>query len=1071
MSAGEKQPISERVLGRPTLLAAAVSAALCGSVPFTADAAGLGRLTVQSGLGQPLQAEVEITALGQEEIGSLSARLASPEAFRQAGLEYNPALSGLRFAIERRPNGGAVVRVTSSQPVNEPFVDLLVELNWDSGRFVREYTFLLDPPELRMGRDTQVAGGRGSAVSAPAAAQPAAAAASPVGIAPVATAPAVSRVPATAAPAASPAASGISAAAGSEGGAPTTVRVRAGDTAAKIAARVKPAYVTVEQAVMAIYQANPRAFFGTVHQLFAGAELTIPDGETMNAVDAAAARREIRAQLAEFNAYRARLASAARTVEPGRAGQTAEGSVAPKAEEAGPPVASGDQLKLSRPGAVPEGATAGSATGTASAAASSDERQVAHDAALREQQERVAALERNVADLQRLVELKNRQLAELQAQVEAARAAGATATGTVGAGVAAVDTAAGAPAPSAPVAASASESGASASASAASPAGEDASPVPTTPASSGIASTAASAAGTSGLDEMASAPESATASVVASGLDDTPPATAGEPVAGASAADAGSGAAEAASFPASSETAPTTAMPAADAASSEASPATSASADSAEGAQPEAPAPAAAAQPVPPPAPEPTVLEALMDNPLALPALVAIALGLGAYGVYTVRRRRKATEFEDSLSSADAFTANSLFGSTGGQSVDTHASLFATSANSGVDVHSTEVDPIAEAEVYIAYGREAQAEEILKEALKRQPERQAIRLKLLEIHAARKDPIAFGALAQEMYDQTGGVNEEWAKVVTLGLAIDPANPLYTGQGEDAVAPTAQEADAAAPSGAPDEPPAIADLDEEAAAAAAMVGAPPRDAESASRAAVGPFAETLPMDGAETSTEANADDEIPALDFDLDLDTTVGRAGSQLAAREAADDAAEAAGSELERAIDGRFELPSLELDGAAAQSESRATDASDAAPAAEEKPAVADLGDFKIDLPSLEDIDARDERAADDEAGGDERPAVDLAELENSPGLGNLDLSSVNLDLSDGDVGLAAADTAVVPQVESSRWQEMATKLDLASAYEEIGDKEGARELLQEVLEGGDAAQQQKARAMLAKIG
>lgn len=77
----------------------------------------------------------------------------------------------------------------------------------------------------------------------------------------------------------------------------------------------------------------------------------------------------------------------------------------------------------------------------------------------------------------------------------------------------------------------------------------------------------------------------------------------------------------------------------------------------------------------------------------------------------------------------------------------------------------------------------------------------------------------------------------------------------------------------------------------------------------------------------------------------------------------------------------------------------------------------------------------------------------------------------MNLDLSDGDVGLAAADTAVVPQVESSRWQEMATKLDLASAYEEIGDKEGARELLQEVLEGGDAAQQQKARAMLAKIG
>src|SRR5690606_19319745 len=117
VAAGEKQPISERVTGRPTLLATAIAAALSGTVPLAVDAAGLGRLTVQSGLGQPLRAEVEVTALGREEIGSLNARLAPPEAFRQAGLEYNPALSGLRFAIEQRPGGGAVVRVTSAQPV------------------------------------------------------------------------------------------------------------------------------------------------------------------------------------------------------------------------------------------------------------------------------------------------------------------------------------------------------------------------------------------------------------------------------------------------------------------------------------------------------------------------------------------------------------------------------------------------------------------------------------------------------------------------------------------------------------------------------------------------------------------------------------------------------------------------------------------------------------------------------------------------------------------------------------------------------------------------------------------
>lgn len=97
-----------------------------------------------------------------------------------------------------------------------------------------------------------------------------------------------------------------------------------------------------------------------------------------------------------------------------------------------------------------------------------------------------------------------------------------------------------------------------------------------------------------------------------------------------------------------------------------------------------------------------------------------------------MRRRKKVEKFEDSLIAADGFATNSLFGSTGGQTVDTSNSVFAASTkDSGVDVHSTEVDPIAEAEVYIAYGREAQAEEILKEALKRQPERQAIRASCL----------------------------------------------------------------------------------------------------------------------------------------------------------------------------------------------------------------------------------------------------------------------------------------------------------------------------------------------------
>ncbi|MCL4748229.1 MAG: pilus assembly protein FimV, partial [Burkholderiaceae bacterium] len=147
VAAGKKfQPTTPTTFS-PRRIASAVALAVLAGSASTAWAAGLGRLTVQSALGQPLRAEVEVTSLARDEVASLSAKLGSQDAFRQAGMEFNPALSALRFAIERRDDGRAFVRISSTQPINEPFVDLLVELNWASGRVVREYTFLLDPPE------------------------------------------------------------------------------------------------------------------------------------------------------------------------------------------------------------------------------------------------------------------------------------------------------------------------------------------------------------------------------------------------------------------------------------------------------------------------------------------------------------------------------------------------------------------------------------------------------------------------------------------------------------------------------------------------------------------------------------------------------------------------------------------------------------------------------------------------------------------------------------------------------------------------------------------------------------
>jgi len=105
--------------------AALIATLALGLATTGAHAAGLGRLNVQSALGQPLRADVEVPSVGQDEAPTLQVRLAPQAAFRQANLEFNPALTQLRFDLESRPDGSFVVHVTSAQPVNEPFLDLL----------------------------------------------------------------------------------------------------------------------------------------------------------------------------------------------------------------------------------------------------------------------------------------------------------------------------------------------------------------------------------------------------------------------------------------------------------------------------------------------------------------------------------------------------------------------------------------------------------------------------------------------------------------------------------------------------------------------------------------------------------------------------------------------------------------------------------------------------------------------------------------------------------------------------------------------------------------------------------
>jgi pilus assembly protein FimV len=711
--------------------------------------------------------------------------------------------------------------------------------------------------------------------------------------------------------------------------------VKAGDTLSGIAGQIGHEGVSLDQALIAIYQANPAAFFGSVHQLKAGSTLSVPDRQAMAAIDPAKAREQIRVQTRDFNEYRSRLAESARSVAAAKSGQSVAGSVTAKVEDKGAPAPSGDQLRLSKSGAAAAGEGAG-ATGTA-ATKSGDaaEQRVARDAALRESESRVTELEKNVGDLQRLLELKNRQLADLQKQVDAAKALDTTATGTIA----------------------------------------KADAVPTTP------------------QAPAAAPEPAPVAAPAQ--------------------------------------APTAQAPAA------ATPAEAAKPELAPAAAPaqtptEAPKPAQAA-PKPAPASEPSFVEDLMSNPLMLPGLGAIlALGAG-YGWYAMRRRRKVEKFEDSLIAAEGFSTNSLFGSTGGQNVDTTSSVFSSSTkDSGVDVHSTEVDPIAEAEVYIAYGREAQAEEILKEALRRQPERQAIRAKLLEIYSGRKDLDAFNRVAGEMHRATGGQNEEWAKVVTMGLALDPDNPMYTGLAPAESAAEAQPAGDAERSAAADavgtEAAASPESDQQKAEDAVDFGVLEGTAVS--------FAETRPLAEDEPKRDARAEEDVPSLDFDLDLDTTIGKAGEMLAGAREKDGDEDS--SELERAVEGKFDLPSLDLTQTGPNVDEPSAEASEQ-----------ELEDLNIDLPALEGLSKTFAPRA---GGGNVQAQADQYET---------DLASIGLDLEPA---------PATPSQDGIKWQEMATKLDLASAYEEIGDKEGARELLEEVVKGGDGDQQQKARSMLTKL-
>ncbi|MDP1683054.1 MAG: hypothetical protein Q8L39_14935, partial [Burkholderiales bacterium] len=131
---------------RKNLFNALLIAGLLVAAPLTVDAAGLGKLKVISALGQPLRAEIDLISVPKDEIDLITARIATPDAYKQARIERQEGLTNVRFSVAKRPNGEPYLQITSIQAFNEPFLDLLIQLDWPSGRLLREYTILLDPP-------------------------------------------------------------------------------------------------------------------------------------------------------------------------------------------------------------------------------------------------------------------------------------------------------------------------------------------------------------------------------------------------------------------------------------------------------------------------------------------------------------------------------------------------------------------------------------------------------------------------------------------------------------------------------------------------------------------------------------------------------------------------------------------------------------------------------------------------------------------------------------------------------------------------------------------------------------
>ncbi|WP_430390547.1 FimV/HubP family polar landmark protein [Dyella sp. 20L07] len=374
-----------------------------------AAALELGQIQVKSALGQPLLAEIPVNPDSPAELQNLTARLASASDAAQAGVAAGPNVP-LQFAVVDGANGKKVIRITSSVPVNDPYLDLLVEVNNAAGKSLREFTILLDPPN--------------ASASVPATQAPVQTAAKPSHRAAAAPAPASSQSTETAAaPAPAPAAKPATKAAPRVAAGDTFGPVERGQTLSAIAHQTAPEGVDVNQMLLALKQANPDAFYrDNINALKTGAVLRVPTRDDAQATALVAAAAEVRRQNSDWRSGAARTPT---TVAD--AGTRANASSAPTTAGS-----AGDHLAL-----VPAKEGADSAAGRGGKGDKAEKSMAALHQDLLRSQESLTSLQQQGDELksrlkdledingknERLLSLKDNEIADLQRKLADARKA------------------------------------------------------------------------------------------------------------------------------------------------------------------------------------------------------------------------------------------------------------------------------------------------------------------------------------------------------------------------------------------------------------------------------------------------------------------------------------------------------------------------------------------------------------------------------------------------------------------------------------------------------------------------